>query len=209
MAYKDESFNTFSDMVFSSSPVPGGGAVVSLAAALGAALDGMVLSITHRKSAYQDIRPEIEELSTRCKALKEEFFDLADEDSSGFLPMLDLYKLPKDYPGREAALENALLDACRAPQKILALCLEGLELTEDVFEKASHSAVSDIAAAALLLKTSASVSELNIIANTESLSNRALADKMTAECAELARNCSLKADSVYKKTKALLLREGN
>ena len=41
MAYKDDTFNTFSDKVFSSAPVPGGGAVAPLAAALGAALDGM------------------------------------------------------------------------------------------------------------------------------------------------------------------------
>lgn len=209
MAYKDETFNTFSDKVFSSAPVPGGGAVAPLAAALGAALDGMVLSITLGKSTYLDIRPEIEELSARCSVLKEEFFALADADSEGFLPMLDIYRLPKEAPGREAALENALLGACAAPRKVLELCLEGLELTEEVFKKASRSAVSDIAAAALLLKSAASVSELNILANTRSLSDRALSDRMAAECTELARKCSLKADAVYENTKAFFLPEEN
>ena len=209
MAYKDETFNTFSDKVFSSAPVPGGGAVAPLAAALGAALDGMVLSITLGKSAFLDIRPEIEELSSRCSALKEEFFNLADADSEGFLPMLDIYRLPKEAPGREAALENALLGACAAPRKVLELCLEGLELTEEVFKMASRSAVSDIAAAALLLKSAASVSELNILANTRSLSDRALSDRMAAECTELARKCSLKADAVYENTKAFFLPEEN
>lgn len=192
-----DSCREFVEALASSAPVPGGGGAAALMGAVGAALGNMVGSLTVGKKKYADVEEEIVALKARCDALQAALLDQVLADAEGFEPLARAYGIPKDDPQREAALETATADACKAPLRIMALCCEALEAIEGFAEKGSRLAVSDAGCGAACCKAALQSASLNVFINTKALKDRALADELNAKAnAMLDRYCSL-ADDIF------------
>ena len=192
-----DSCREFVEALASSAPVPGGGGAAALVGAVGAALGNMVGSLTVGKKKYADVEEEIVALKARCDALQAALLDQVLADAEGFEPLARAYGIPKDDPQREAALETATADACKAPLRIMALCCEALEAIEGFAEKGSRLAVSDAGCGAACCKAALQSASLNVFINTKALKDRALADELNAKAnAMLDRYCSL-ADDIF------------
>lgn len=184
-------------MLGSDAPTPGGGGAAALTGALGAALCTMVASLTTGKKKYAAVEDEIQELLARCKGLQEKLLDMVAADAEGFLPLAQVYGMPKDDPGRPAALQAASETACGAPMRMMELCLEALKAADRLADIGSRLAVSDAGCAAALLHGGLRVASLNVYINTKTMSDRGAAEGLNRRCGELLRQGTALADAVF------------
>lgn len=162
---QNETVASFSSLLASSAPVPGGGGASALAGALGAALGEMVANLTFGKKKYAAAEPEIREACARLTALREEMLEAIDGDAKAFAPLAAAYGI-KDPDEKAAAIRAALPAAIEAPLTAMEKMAEALAPLSVIAEKGSRIAVSDAAAAAALLGSAIRAMSLNVFINT-------------------------------------------
>lgn len=194
----DLAVREFVDEVASSEPVPGGGGVSALVAALGISLGDMVGELTVGKPKYADVEDEIKSLMERAQALKDELLRLVDADAEAFKPLAKAYSIPKDDPDREAIMEEALLTAASVPMDIVKACARALDVIEEFSEKGSRLAISDAGCAASLCKSAMESAALNVYINTKYMSDREVAANINSELDELLNKYTENADRIFK-----------
>ena len=177
-----------------------------MAAALGAALGGMVGALTAGKKSYAPVEAEIQAAMTELTSLRLRLLDMVQADAEGFEPLAAAYKLPKEQPGRENVLEAATLRACQAPMEMMDLCCRALEQMAVMAEKGSRMAVSDAGCGAALLKAGLDAAALNVYINTRSLRNREEAERLNTACRQMQQRFGELAEKIYNDVEAALLR---
>lgn len=191
------SINEFVEVLASSEPAPGGGGAAGLCGAIGTALANMVGSLTVGKKKYADVEERIIELKAQCDALQKDFLAQIPADAEAFVPLSKAYGIPKDDPTRDTVLEEATITACGVPMKIMHLCADGIDITEEIAAKGSRLAVSDAGCAAAILGAAMKAASLNVFINTKSLKNREKAEAMNAEANGLLADYVAKADAIF------------
>ena len=86
----------FLDKTAGSDPVPGGGSVSALNAAIAAALAEMVANLTIGKQKYEDKEAVMKEIAARAAELPTGCVADIDRDSDASNVVFDAFKLPKD-----------------------------------------------------------------------------------------------------------------
>ena len=99
----------FCNQTASGTPLPGGGSVAALSAALGASLTEMVANLTVGKSGYQTVAKEMREIAETAKNLREHLVAEVDNDSNAYNEVLAAFKLPK-ATAKEKFSEILLID---------------------------------------------------------------------------------------------------
>ena len=196
----------FTALLASDAPAPGGGGAAAMAGALGAALCGMVASLTTGRKKYAAVEDEIQQLLERCNTLHERLLDMVAADAEGFLPLARVYGMAKDDPARPAALQAASQTACGAPLRmhIMELCCEAIDYISVFAAKGSRLAVSDAGCAAALLQGGLRAASLNVYINTKAMPDRAAAEGLNRRCDELLRRGTALADAVFDRVKEKL-----
>ena len=185
MDFVDGSCRDFVEVLSSKEPVPGGGGAAALAGAIVIALGNMVGELTVGKKKYADVEDEIRSIMEKCASLREELLSQVQADARGFEPLAAAYGLPKESPERDKVLEEAMLEACKAPMRIMELCAEALDAVSVLAEKGSRLAVSDAGCAAVILSSAMQAAALNVFINTKSLKDRTKADELNEICEEM------------------------
>ncbi len=181
----------------SNSPVPGGGGASALAGALGIALGNMVGALTVGKKKYAGVEAEIVAANEKAYALRGAFLALAEEDAEAFKPLAAAYSIPRDDPGRDAVMENALRRAAEVPLQIMEKCCEAIELAAVYAEKGSVIAVSDAGCAAAMCRAALESAALNVYINTKSMKDRKLAESMNEKVAGMLEEYGRIASQIY------------
>ena len=199
-----QSCRKFVEVLASDAPAPGGGGAAALVGAVGVALGNMAASLTIGKKKYAEVEGEISALKTKCDTLQQELLDQVEADELGFLPLARAYAIPKNDPIRDAIMEEALVQACQVPLKIMVLCCDAIECMRTFADKGSRLAVSDAGCGAIVCKSALQAASLNVFINTKSMQNRAVAEEInTKATAMLDTYCAL-ADLIYHSVKANL-----
>ena len=197
----EKSCTEFLDMLASRAPVPGGGGASALAGALGMALGSMVGNLTLNKKKYENVQDDIQGILGRASALQQELLVLVEKDAEVFAPLARVYGLPKgteeEKKIRKEEMEAALGNACSVPMKIMEKCLECIDLHEELSEKGTKMAISDIGVGVLLCKSALMGAQLNVQINTSSMRNRTCAEELNARAARMMESGVRKADLVY------------
>lgn len=192
-----ESCRFFVDMLASATPTPGGGGAAALVGAVGTALGHMAGSLTMGKKKYAGVQEEIKALNTKCMLLEKELLDQVEADEKGFLPLAAAYKLPKDAPGYDRFMDEATMEACRAPLKIMELCCEALDCIAVIAEKGSRLSVSDAGCGAVCCKAAMQAASLTVFINTKTLKNRAAAVEIDEKVHRMLAHYGALADKIY------------
>ena len=171
----EKTVTAFTEELASPAPVPGGGGASALAGAIGISLGDMVGELTTGKKKYADVEEDIRSLMERAQALRVRLLEFVDGDAEAFAPLAKAYGIPKDDPGRDAVMEDALRTACSVPMDILRTCAEAIDIIEEFAAKGSRLAVSDAGCGAILCKSAMQAASLNISLNTKSMKDRACA----------------------------------
>ena len=195
---REKTIDEFNDLLASVSPVPGGGGVSALAAALGAGLGVMVGRLTAGKKKDEAQEAELLKLTVEADALRLRLLELVDEDAKCFEPLSKAYSLPKDTPGREKIMEDCLKLAASAPMEVMHVTCRVIQLMEGFARLGSFLAVSDAGCGAELCAAALQSAALNVFINTRLMKNRERAEEMNGEAREMLKKYVPMAENTYR-----------
>ena len=193
----------FIEVLASKAAVPGGGGAAALAGAIGMALGSMVCNLTTGKKKYAQYEEAIQEILVKAGKLQEELLSMIDKDAEGFYPLSKAYGLPtsteeeKQY--KAETMEKCLKVACEVPMNIVRLCHDSIKLHEELVDKGSKLAISDVGCGVQCLRAAILSAQLNVIINVNSMKDREYAQKIDRECNQLVEDGVKICDEVYKK----------
>jgi len=167
-------------------PVPGGGSAAALAGALAGALVAMVARLTIGRKAYASVEGRAAEILAEADRLRGELRRLVDEDAAAYGRVTAAYKIPKDDPGRGAAVDAALLEAARTPGEVARRAARLLELAEEVGKIGNKNARSDAKVAEGLARAAIAGALENVRVNVAALSDPALGRDLLVETERIA-----------------------
>lgn len=197
MDITQESCRFFVEKLASASPTPGGGGAAALMGAVGTALGHMASSLTVGRKKYADVQQRILELNQEFAHLEQELLDQVSEDEKSFLPLAEAYRLPKDTPDYDRIMDEATLEACRVPMRIMELCGRALDGIAFVAEKGSRLAVSDAGSAAVCCKAAMQAASLTVFINTKALKDRSTATEIDEKVNGMLVEYSALADRIF------------
>lgn len=197
----DKKVTEFLEVLSSDAPVPGGGGASAAVGAMGVALGMMVGNLTLGKKKYADVEEDIRVLLDQSRRLMEELVHLTDEDARVFEPLSRAYGLPRgteeEKAARESVMEKALLEASLVPMQIVETAYESLVLLEELGQKGTRIALSDVGVGALFARASLEGASLNIFINTKLMKDRAQADRLNENAEDLIAKGRALSDQVY------------
>ena len=189
--------NDFGDRLSSAEPTPGGGGAAALCGALSSALCNMVCNLTTGKKKYAEYQPEIDELLNSIPGMTKQLMEDIEKDAEAFRPLAKAYSLSKDTPGYADIMEEATLNAAKAPLEITRDIYALVPVIERLSIIGSRLAVSDVACAAAILKAAIESSVMNIYINTGSMRDRELAISMNTEAKNMVEDTVSRMNTVY------------
>ncbi|WP_246019644.1 cyclodeaminase/cyclohydrolase family protein [Bacilliculturomica massiliensis] len=191
-----------------SAPTPGGGGASALGGALGTALGSMVGNLTLGKKKYAAVQEDIRRLLEELAVLTEEMGRLTERDAEVFEPLSVAYGLPgkteAEKAEKERILEEALKLACSVPLEIMEKAVEALSPMEELAQKGTRIALSDVGVGAQFLRTAALGALVNVYTNTRLMKDRAYAGEINGRAQTLEKLAVEKADRIFEEVEAVL-----
>ena len=174
-----------------------------MAGALGTALGLMVGNLTVGKKKYAAVEADVVSMMDKLAGIQREMVTLIDEDARVFAPLAAAYGLPagteeeKQY--KEQVMEENLTNASLVPIRIMELSVEILGILQEMEEKGSVMAVSDVGVAVQFARTALTGAVMNVFINTKSMKNREKALELNDRAHKSMEAGILLADQVYGK----------
>ena len=173
----------------SSAPVPGGGSVAALSAAIAASLTGMVANLTIGKKNYEDVQGEMETIAKSITAFRIKFTDYIDKDATSFDGVMKAFKLPKgtdeEKAIRSAAIQTGYKEAADVPLEVAKEAFGIFSMIDAVVEKGNKNALSDGAVAAMMTRTAVLSALLNVKINLGAIKDEEYVNRVSAEVKKL------------------------
>ena len=204
----DGSCLEFTDKLASKAAVPGGGGAAALVGALGTALASMVVNLTLGKKKYAEFEEINKEIMAKALKIQEELLEMVDKDAENFLPLSKAYGLPKDTEEekkyKEETLEKCLIVACGVPVDIVKKTYEAILLHEELVDKGSKLAISDVGVGVQCLRAGLISGWLNVLININMIKDEAYVAQINKEIRPLVAKGTKIADDVYAKVEEML-----
>lgn len=185
----------FLDRLASADPTPGGGSAAALAGATAAALVAMVARISQGKGPADALAAMVERAERSRSALTA----LIADDALAFEAVRAAWRLPRDseeaQAARRAAVQEALRGATEVPLRVAREALAALELTPELARTGTASALSDVAAAALLGYAAVNGALYNARINLKGITDQAYVAETAAEVDRLNRGSAASRDA--------------
>jgi len=196
-------FNNFTKKIASNSPVPGGGSVAAMGAAVAAALTEMVANLTIGKKKYVLEQEEMEKIAGLAEKYREKFSRDMDRDAEAFDSVMEAYKIPKDTEEekRSNAIQSAAKKAAEVPLEVARDAFELMKWIEIVVEKGNSNAVTDGAVAAMMARTAVLSALYNVKINLCSITDQSFLRKTESEVKQLEEGCQIMERKILAKVK--------
>lgn len=186
--YPEMPIEAFLARLASADPEPGGGAAAALAGATGAALVGMVASLTLGREKFAAVQEEMEQARSRAESLRAALVAAIDQDAESFRRVMDAYRLPRqteeEKATRKQALQHALREATAPPREVVRLCREVAGWSRATAEKGNPQVITDAAIAGILAEAAAQSAALNVRINLGPIDDPAFTEPLWAEIQE-------------------------
>ena len=184
----------FAHETASESPAPGGGSISAYMGALGAALGTMVANLSSHKAGWDSRWEEFSNWAEKGQAVMDRLLVLVDEDTAAFDRIMAAIGMPKgseeEKAARAAALEAATLYATEVPLKTMKAALEVFPIVKAMAEDGNPASVSDAGVGALAARSAVLGAGLNVRINAAGLADRAAAERLCSEAAEIAKQAA-------------------
>ena len=197
----NKSCNEFTDLLASSSAVPGGGSACAYVGALGMALGSMVGNLTVGKKKYADVEEEMQNLIKASSAIVRRFNLLVEADMKAFSGLAIAYGLPSGTDEEKAikdkVMQPALIEAARVPLEIGECALDALALLDIFAHKGSRMVISDAGTGAALCKAVIEGARLNVLINLKSMKDENAKSEIFTRLEEIKSQGISLADEIY------------
>lgn len=175
--------------VASGEPTPGGGSVVAVVAALGAALGEMVGNLTFGRPADAAVEAELWGAVERLRTLRDGLLAAAPADEAAFRGYVAAAALPNgtepERATRRDALQAALLGAADVPLAVARNAVEVATLLEPVARLGNRHALADAVVGVLLTEAARRGALLNVRGNARRLRDADAADRYRRRAEEV------------------------
>jgi formiminotetrahydrofolate cyclodeaminase len=179
----------FLEKTASNTPVPGGGSVAALSAAVAASLAEMVAQLTIGKKGFEAAEDEMKAIVSMASACRETLLHDIDRDSDAFNQVMAAFKLPKnreeEAKQRHLAIQEGLKTAALVPLSVAKNAFKILEMTGTVVIKGNKNAVTDGVVAAMMARTAVLSALYNVKINLASIKDNAFVNKVSQQVREL------------------------
>ena len=197
--------NQFFEDLASKKPVPGGGSASCVAAAMAAALLGMVTQLSIGRKDDKALDARFKEVLSSVEALKPRLFQLAEEDAQGYRKVMKAFKLPKESPedkaSRKQAIQKAFEGAIATPLALLWETLNLMDWTLLLLEHGNVNAFSDAGVAYHLIRTAFEGGKMNVLINLDSINDEGIKQRYLKKLKEIENAFSEKRQEVENRIK--------
>lgn len=198
----------FVNVLASKSAVPGGGGAAALVGAIGMALGSMVCNLTIGKKKYAEYEESVNEILVKAREIEKKLLSMIDKDAKNFLPLSKAYGLPnsteEEKKIKEEIMENALKVACEVPIDIVRVCFDAIKLHEDLVDKGSKLAISDVGVGVQCLRAAILSGKLNVVININSIKDMEYVETIRKEVNSVVEEGVKICDEVYAKVEKAL-----
>ena len=172
--------------------------------ALGVALGTMVANLSAHKRGWDERWEEFSDHAVKGERLRQELLHLVDEDTRSFDRILQAFQMPKGTHEEETARKNAIVEATKGavliPLRTMRLCLESMELMEEMASKGLKASVSDAGVGAMCARTGVLGAYLNVRINCAGLDEEAWTTEVLKEAEHIRRAAIEREAEVLKAT---------
>jgi len=185
MTLRDLTLTEFLEKTASNSPVPGGGSIAALSAAIAASLSEMVAHLTIGKKGYEALEEEMQEIAKDAFQYRERLIRYIDKDSNAYNDVMAAFKLHKgteqERNNREGAIHEALINATLVPLDVARHAFKIIELAGKVVKQGNKNAVTDAAVAVMMARTAALSALYNVKINLASIKDTDFVEEIREE----------------------------
>ena len=189
MGLSELKITEFLSRLASIDPVPGGGSVSALGAAMAAALSEMVAHLTIGRKGFEAYEKEMLAIVQKARSLREKLNKDIDKDSDAYSQVLETYRLPNDTEEhkneRSQAIQDGLKQAALIPLGVAKDASELLDLAEKVATRGNKNAVTDAAVAVMMARTAILGALLNVKINVSSIKDLSFVKDVMNQVKEL------------------------
>lgn len=183
------SLSRYLDEVASAAPTPGGGSVVAIVGALGAALGEMVVHLTSEPERHEGEAAALKAAGARLSALRHSLAGAAAADERAYAAYRDAAAMPRgnaeEKLARKDAMQDALIAASDVPLAVAKAATATAEVMIDVARYGNPHLRSDAALGALLAEVTLRGALLNVRGNAALLRDKNRAANYLAEADRL------------------------
>ncbi len=137
--------------------VPAGGSASALSAALAASLTEKIANLIASKQEDEAAKAEMEEISERMNALREEFTLCIDRDVEAYQELSNVYKMPEetedDKKDRDEQIQKSILIAAMRPFDVAEMAVMMMDFIFEVAKQADKKTITDVCAAMSLARS--------------------------------------------------------
>ncbi|MEA3436257.1 MAG: cyclodeaminase/cyclohydrolase family protein [Thermodesulfobacteriota bacterium] len=189
MKLADLSIKEFLAKTASDSPVPGGGSVAALSAAIAAGLAEMVANLTIGKKGYEATEEQMKDIAKNAVNYRNKLIKYIDRDSDAYNDVLSAFKLSKgneqEQNIRKQTIQKALKNASMVPLEVAKDAFKIIELAEEVVKHGNKNAVTDGAVAVMMARTAVLSALYNVKINLSSIKDMDFVDKIRKDVTSL------------------------
>lgn len=156
--YMSEPVGRYLSEISARTIVPGGGSAAAVEAALGAALNLMVINYSIKPSLPASARKELLAVKKLQEKVLKTLVKLADKDSEAFTALMKA--LSSGKPARKAYVK-----AASVPLEVCKECLVSIEVACKLMTKGNRNLLTDVGCAAHMLASAFRSARLNVLVN--------------------------------------------
>ncbi len=189
MNLTDLTVKDFLNKVISNEPVPGGGSISALNAAIAASLTGMVANLTIGRKKYASVEDEMAEVVAQVTELQKRFIEDVDRDSEAYSKVMAAFKLPKETEEeiaiRKTEIQEATKHAAVVPLVVARDARRMMGLISEVAYKGNQNAFTDACVAMMCCRTAVVGAILNVRINLQSIEDENFVQELETEIQQL------------------------
>lgn len=191
-----------------SDPVPGGGSVAALNAALASALTEMVANLTIGKKKYEEKEDLMRRIASSAGNYMASFIRDIDADSEAYNKVFEAFKLPKETEEEKAErtkeIQAATKMAAEIPMEVARKALDMMDIIASVAEHGNQNAVTDACVSMMTARTAVLAALLNVKINLASIKDIEYVALMTQEANYLEQEAIAKEKVLLDKVSKIL-----
>lgn len=180
----------------SNEPVPGGGSIAALNAAIAASLTEMVANLTIGRKKYEEKEAQMQQIALSASEYQEKFIKDIDADSDAYNSVFAAFKLPKETEeektARSAHIQAATKIAAEVPLDVARNAYAMMDIIAEVAQNGNQNAITDACVGIMTARTAVLSAILNVKINLSSIKDADYVAKMSAEIDELEKNAIAK-----------------
>ncbi|MFR0677461.1 cyclodeaminase/cyclohydrolase family protein [Dysgonomonas mossii] len=191
-----------------SDPVPGGGSIAALNAAIASALTEMVANLTIGKKKYEDKEGLMRKIVAITENYRASFMKDIDADSEAYNNVFAAFKLPKETDEEKIERNNQIQEATKIaaeiPMEVARKAVDIMDVIAQVADQGNQNAITDACVAIMTARTAAISAILNVKINLSSIKDIEYVALMTQEANYLESEAIMKEQELLSRVSKIL-----